>query len=320
MRILCFSLLLLILCPESFAQASRHYEFHESDLLPFSSYEALIFNGKLKSHDLTGYPALNFRKMGLPFDQLFHSASMRKMLAVKFNLTPIGMKEDEIIEVEGENLLVTHIRINKTWALIVAQGFEIEELKKIIAPQGSSFSFLKFLIPSAHASDCTEIHNVAAPLHQLSQEMEQQSLSSRIAQCMSTAATSLKESLKESLDFYGRIASSPLQVWREFKQGMSAFGQVIYNLRQEISGITSSLGHLSPSLMGEVVCGFTGIVISKLATSLILGPASLARSIPEITLKIKTAADKLTSLNALANKIPSLQAQGLTRELLQCAL
>ena len=310
---------LAFLCFESFAQALPHYEFEEEDLLSFASFEALSLSEQLS--DLKSYPALNFRRMGLPFDQVLHSPSLRQMVAVKFGLTPVGMKEGEIISVPEEGLLVTHLKIKGSWALLVAQGFEQEEFQKLITPKKISFNFLNLLIPRAHASDCTQVHRVATPLVELSDQINSQNLTSQIAQCLATGARALGENLKESLDFYRRLATEPRKVWQEFKQGMQAFGGLLMNLRQEASQLLTSLSHLSPSLKAEVICGMSGTLIASAGQALLLGPASLARALPGLTLKLRGMVESLAELSRLTRRLPQTHnTQGLSRELLQCAL
>jgi hypothetical protein len=317
MRVL-LTLLLFLCFSESFAQDLRRYEFEEEELLAFASFEALTLAEDLR--DFKSYPALNFRRMGLPFDQLFHSPNLRQMLAVKFGLTPIGMREGEIIQVPIENLLVTHIKVKGIWALIVAQGFEEQELRELIKPNKVSSRFLDFLLPRAHAADCTEVHRVAAPLVELSQQITAQNLSSQIAQCLATGAQALTENLKQSLDFYRRIATEPLKVWQEFKQGMQAFAGLLMNLRQEATQLLTSLSHLSPSLKAEVICGLSGTLIASAGQALLLGPASLARALPGLTLKLRGMVEGLSDLTRLTRRLPPSHSQGLTRELLHCAL
>lgn len=308
---------------DSFAQSSPRYEFEPEELLAFSSYEALQVSEHMRAQDFASYPGTNFRKLGLPFDQIYHSTNLKQMVSLKFGLTPVGFKEGELIEVKSENLTVVHFRIHGVWALAVAQGMTSQELTHLLSPwinQRSSVKLWDVLFPKAYANDCHSIHQVAAPLVELSQSLSAREMTAQIANCLATGAQALTEGLKQSLDFYKRLATEPMAVWREFKQGMSAFGEIILNLKSEVTHMLARMSGFSPSLKAELICAMAGVTLGSAAQALILGPASFARAVPGLTLKFKSLVEKLSELTRMTRQLPPHQAEGLARELLQCSL
>lgn len=316
-------LILALNLTDSFAQSSPRYEFDPEELLALSSYEALLVSEHMRAQDFASYPGTNFRKLGLPFDQIYHSTNLKQMVALKFGLTPVGFKEGELIEVKSENLTVVHFRIQGVWALAVAQGITPHELKQILSPwiiQRSSVKLWDVLFPKAYASECHSIHQVAAPLVELSQSLSAREMTAQISNCLATGAQALTEGLKQSLDFYRRLATEPMAVWREFKQGMAAFAEIISNLKSEVTNLLTHMSGFSPTLKAELICGMTGSVLGNAAQALLLGPASFARAVPGLTLKFKSLVEKLSDLTRMTHRLPPHEAQGLARELLQCSL
>lgn len=314
--------LLLLCCSSGLVQAIERYEFADEELLDFASYEALLVSERLTGFALSSYPGTNFRRLGLPFDQLYHSAGLQKMVALKFGLRPEGLKDAGLINVEREGVVVWHGKIHGLWALVVATGMSADELGALVAPwkEARTVNF-DWVFPRAHASEyCQSVQLLHGPLEEFATSLSVQQMSAQIGSCLATAAHGLAENLKNTLDFYRRVATEPLALWREFKQGMAAFGQVIVNLRSEVAGLLERMRHFSPAVKAEVVCGMAGQVLGAAGQALVLGPAALARAVPGLTLKFKAAVERLSELNLLTRRLPPDKSRGLARELLQCPL
>lgn len=274
-------ILLLLCCSPGLVRAIERYEFADEELLDFASYEALLVSEQLASFGLRSYPGTNFRRLGLPFDQLYHSAGLQKMVALKFGLRPVGPKEVGVISVEREGLVVWHGKVQGVWALVVAVGMGADELGALVAPwrEKRAVNF-DWVLPRAHASEyCQSVQLLTGPLEEFATSLSVKQMSAQIGSCLATAAHGLTENLKNTLDFYRRLATEPLAVWREFKQGMAAFGQVIVNLRSEVAGLLERMQHFSPAVKAEVVCGMAGQMLGAAGQALLLGPRTSIREL-----------------------------------------
>ncbi|MBX2989348.1 MAG: hypothetical protein KF802_15780 [Bdellovibrionaceae bacterium] len=322
-----WSLLVVILAFTLPARAWQ-YALETAPLLAPSFLDLHEISQRFSPHGYESVTDLRLAPAGLPFDRLFVNHDWSKSFSLKAGLALPPSWEGRILEDKDLGLSVFHFRHRDVAYVLVALGLSRPELKQILrpwlrAPAGSAAAIRsRLLLPAAEAAEACEGPRVGPTrsLASVASHIEEESILRQIGRCGADAWSGIKSSAGATLDFFKKLATNPKALWQETKESMLALKNFVTNIHEELKGAWAHLQGLSAEEKTKIACTLSGSLVMEGAQAA-LGGVGLAKTLPALTLKLRSTVAMLKNLGQLEKsglRIPN-KAQW-TDEVIRCAL
>ncbi|MGZ3768690.1 MAG: hypothetical protein ACXVCP_04595 [Bdellovibrio sp.] len=302
-------ILILISITYSIKAGAFTYQLDDESLVSPSIFQRYQISQYFSKAGFTSLADQSLLKSGQPFDGVYISDKWDKSILLKAGLKAPPEVEGRIIEEKSLGLLVFHFQFEGVPYLLVAINLSKNEFINIVAPfQKQKFSqILSYIFPSAHAgSSCPENITSFSEFRSTANYIQKNVVFQNIGRCGTNALQSLKDSTKDTLDFFKGLSGDPKVLWNSMKESYNDFKSFALNMNSEIQKMFETIGTLTTEQKAQIACNITGKLIVKAGRSLLL-PGGLIKLLPSLMLDIKKTAEilkKITQLEGYGFKIP----------------
>lgn len=254
----------------------------------------------------------------LLFDQAYVSQDFKKTLLIKSGLKVDKVYHGRVLRDENSDLYVFHFNLNQRDYLVVGIGFSQHELQQL-APKFSNnivsnnymeqnlrHSKWSFLFPQpVYANICDPRSPVGTKgFAETKNHLEENEILKGIGRCAMTSFNEIKNSLKEGVSFFKKLATDPRKLWEEMKESYGQFRELVLKIKAEVQQMLMSMSGLTTEQKVQMACGMAGSAMGIVVKSVLGGATSLLTSLPQVALKLK-------SMTALIKKTQGLSRFGL---------
>ena len=262
-------------------------------------------------------------KINLPFDGVYTSHDWNKSLLLKAGLKAPANLEGQIIEEPSLGRLILHFNYEGAPYVLAALNLSRREFAEVAKPwlkkSAKSVLLQKLFLPEAEAFDCYAANKSFDHFVNTKGFIESQETLKSIGKCAMDALSGASQSAASTFDFFKKLATDPKALWGEMKDSYVELKSFVMNINEEMKGVYEAFGSMTPEQRTQIACTMTGSLISGALQAAVIG-GGIAKLLPELILKLKTATATLTKLAGLEKKGISLPDKILlTREALSCA-
>lgn len=309
LQILLFLLSMNIYASEEHSNTLK-YSIDEESLLFPSITNAYSFKEHFEDFGFFSLSNTPLVKSNQLFDFLYFNNQLKQFITVKSGISVEKENYNKLFFDQAESQYVLHLIHNKVSYVIMFFNFNESEIKNITQnwiKKDTPFSVVNLFFPSAHARDMCmgNLNYTQKSILQLSRTanaLEDDSLTKEISKCALDTLKGVKNNASESLTLFKTLITDPKKLWKETSQSVKAISSLVRNLNVEIKNIVSALSSISPELKSELVCMMAGNAVGGMISSLILGPSAVAKSLPLMTLKLKSMADQIKKIEGLKSR------------------
>lgn len=305
------------------------YSIDEESLLFPSITNAYSFKEHFEGHGFFSLSSTPLVKSNQLFDFLYSNNQLKQFITVKSGIRAEKESYNKLFFNQAESQYVLHLFHNKVPYVIMFFNFNENEIKTLTQnwiKKDTPFSVVNLFFPNAHAQDMCmgNLNYTQKSILQLSKTanaIENDSLTKEISKCALDTLKGVKNNASETLNLFKTLITDPKKLWNETSQSVKAISSLVSNLNVEIKNIVRALSSISPELKSELVCMMAGNAVGMMISSLLLGPTAVAKSLPLMTLKLKSMADQIKKVEGLKSRgIHLREREKFFKEVVSCEI
>lgn len=304
------------------------YRVDSELLLKSSPLQAYEFS---KWFEAKGYRSLSSRSVlsnQLPFDFAYAGPKLEKALLVKSGLHVPAETLNKIIVDSKSQTIAVHLELDGVPYLILAVNIQKDEVRELLKPwlnpkqQTSSWKWQLLFGAQANAGgvwDCG-MRPMNSGLANTASFIESNELLQSVGRCGAQALQGVSSSVRNSLDFFKKLASNPSALWTEMKDSFTELKNFALNIQSEIGPAMDAITGLTSEQKAQMICTMTGQLVGSAAQAFVSG-AALAKALPLMILKLKQTAGALAKIADLEKRgIFLANKSKLADEVISCGL